>query len=101
MNIEYARDWAVIVLAALALVQSLLVIVLVAVLVNVSLTLKRGVIPILDSVRHTVDNVRGTSTFVSNTVVKPVVRATSFIMGVQKGITVLGRIFRRKGGRPK
>lgn len=45
--------------------------------------------PTLDEVRQTAQNVRGTTEFVADTAVHPVIRAVSAIRGVRRGISSL------------
>ena len=45
--------------------------------------------PILEKTNETLGTVRGTTTFVSQNVVQPVTRASSYVAGIRKGIAVL------------
>jgi hypothetical protein len=56
-----------------------------------------------DGIKPTVDNMRGTVTFVSDTAVTPIVRAYGFYAGVRRGLGVLSGLSKRGGskGSPK
>ncbi len=97
--VESLRDWAIVVLAALAVVQTLLIIALVLVLLRVTLLIKGKIGPVLDSARDTLGNVQGTSSFVSDTLVKPIIKVTSFTTGVRKALAIITRLSRPKGGK--
>ncbi|MGB5933755.1 MAG: hypothetical protein WBH57_11895, partial [Anaerolineae bacterium] len=53
--------------------------------------LEEEVKPILDSAQETVSTVRGTTSFVSDTLITPLVRAASFATALSKVIGVLRR----------
>jgi len=73
--------------AALAL---LLICVLLAALVFLVFTLRRilerNVAPAVDSLKDSLDNVRGTTEFAGETVVSPIIRVYSVVRGVRAGI---------------
>jgi hypothetical protein len=58
---------------------------------SLSKMLRENIYPILQSADETVRTVRGTSTFVSDTVVSPVVRASAFAAGVTEALRILAR----------
>ncbi len=93
------RDWAIVILAVIAIIQSLFWIVLLAVLIRVFLQLKSKTGPILDSVTDTMATVRGTSSFVSDTVVKPIIKVASFAAGVRRTLAVISRLSGRRRGK--
>jgi hypothetical protein len=45
--------------------------------------------PILEKTNETLGTVRGTTTFVSQNVVQPVTKASSYVAGFRRGISVL------------
>jgi len=57
--------------------------------------LKTEVTPLLQAARQTVDNVRGTATFVTAVVVNPIIRVYSFFSGLRRFLAVLLRLGRR------
>jgi len=93
------RDISVIILALESIVMLLLLIVVIAMLWWLIHTLERKITPILDStnetvsaVSDTVNTVRGTATFVSDTVVSPIITVSSYASGVKSAIQVLTRL---------
>jgi len=96
---EIIRDISVIVLALESIVMLLLLIVVIAMLWWLIRTLERKITPILDStnqtvnaVGDTVNTVRGTAAFVSDTVVSPIIEIRSYAQGVKSAIQVLTRL---------
>jgi hypothetical protein len=81
----------VIILAALA---SIVVLALLALLVLQIMSLVRQIRaetkPLIDETQRTMQTVRGTSTFIGNELVKPLITAVSVVTGVQRGLRVLG-----------
>jgi len=86
------RDVAIILLAVESLIIGILLSVLLWQLRNLSRMLEEEVKPLLDSANETVGTVRGTSTFLSETVVSPVVRIISTVTGLRRGLGVLSGI---------
>ncbi|MDZ4279116.1 MAG: hypothetical protein U1B78_08255 [Dehalococcoidia bacterium] len=58
--------------------------------------LTEEVTPLLSSVRQTVNTVRGTVTFVSETAVKPVIRVYSVVAGTRRAMAVLAGLTGRR-----
>ncbi len=81
----FLRDIAVIILAFETLVVIFFLGVVTVLLIYVILTLEREIKPVLNATSETVYTVRGTTTFVSDTVVSPVMKAAS-IFGAVKGV---------------
>lgn len=85
----------------------LLVCVLLAALVFVAFTVRRilmqNVAPAVDSLKDSLDNVRGTTEFAGETVVSPIIRVYSVVRGVRAGIGTVtnlpGRVRGRRRGR--
>jgi len=94
------RDVAIVLLAIESLIIGVLLSVLLWQLRNLSRMLEEEVKPLLDSANETVGTVRGTSAFLSETVVSPVVRIISTVTGLRRGLGVLSGI-RRRGGETK
>jgi hypothetical protein len=80
----FLRDIAVIILAFGTLVVIFFLGVVIVLLIYVILTLEREIKPVLNATSETIYTVRGTTTFVSDTVVSPVMKAAS-IFGAAKG----------------
>lgn len=86
-----ARDLALVVLALLAIAQ-------IGVLLVISLLLYRQLTPILKRTQEIMNNARGTSAFVSETVVRPIIRVAGVLAGVRGAASALGRRRGRQGG---
>jgi hypothetical protein len=82
--ITFLRDIAIIVLAFETLMVIFLLGVMTVLLIYVILTLEREIKPVINATSETVYTVRGTTTFVSDTVVSPIMKAAS-IFGAVKG----------------
>jgi hypothetical protein len=80
----FLRDIAVIILAFETLLVIFFLGVVIVLLIYVILTLERGIKPVIHATSETVHTVRGTTVFVSETVVSPIMKAAS-ILGAAKG----------------
>jgi len=98
MDLLVLRDLAIIVLAVLAIIDAIVILIVALVLLNIVRATKRKVDPILDMVQGTVGNVHGTSSFVSDLVVKPIIKVASFAAGARRAVSVATGFTRRKGG---
>ena len=52
--------------------------------------------PTMDSVRDTARSIQGTTEFVGNQAVKPIIRTYGILAGVRKGAGIVGGLARRK-----
>jgi hypothetical protein len=86
-----ARDLSIVFLAVESLVIGILLIILILQLVSLTKLLRDEIKPILNSADETVRTVRGTTTFVSDTFVTPMVRVSSFAAGVAQALRILTR----------
>ncbi len=91
-----ARDIAIIVLALESIVIGVLLAILVWQVIRLVRMLKEEVMPILRNTQDTVSTVRGTADFMSDHLVQPVVKASSYAAGARQAISVL---FGRGNGR--
>ncbi len=89
------RDIAIIFLAIESIVIGILLIFLVIQVQNLIRLLKDEIKPILDSANETVSTVQGTSTFVSEKVVSPLISVFSYFAAVRRAAQLL------TGGRSK
>jgi hypothetical protein len=96
MAVSDARDWAIIVLAIINLIQSLLIIAILAVAAWQGWRAWVKVRPVLDNVQVVGRNAQATSIMVSDYVVKPVVAIASFVIGVQRAVSVFVGAGKRK-----
>jgi len=86
-----ARDVAIIILALESIIIGILLVFLIIQIQALVRLLTEEIRPILDSVGETVRTVRGTTAFVSDTVVTPVMRVASIISALQRIADVLTR----------
>ncbi len=83
------RDLAIILLAVESLVIGVVLIILVWEIRNLAKLLREEIKPILDSADETVRTVRGTTVFVSDTFINPMVRVSGFVTGVTQAVRIL------------
>jgi hypothetical protein len=84
-----ARDIAIIVLALESIVIGVLLAVLVIQVIRLVKLLREEVLPILNSTQETVGTVRGTATFVTDHLVQPVVKVSSYAAGARQAVSTL------------
>lgn len=87
----FVRDLAIIFLAVESLVVGAVLIVLVWEVRNLAKLLREEIKPILESADETARTVRGTTVFVSENLVNPVVRVSGFVSGVMQALRILTR----------
>jgi predicted PurR-regulated permease PerM len=78
------RDISIVVLAFVTVIIGLFLIVLIFQLQSLIVLLRDEVAPILESVNETAGTVRGTTTFVSDAVVSPMISAASYLSAVRQ-----------------
>lgn len=108
MDLQELRDLIIVIfgiLGILVLVVTLVVVLVVGFAARGLIGALRGVIsaqlsPTLDSARQTMDDIRGTTAFITDTAVSPIIRVYAFVGGVRRGLaSLLGLTLRRR--RPK
>lgn len=99
------RDISIFILALESIVVLLLLGVVIGMLWWLIQTLERKITPILESTTQTVNTlgetaktVRGTATFVSDTVVSPIIEVSSYIHGLKSAILVLTKLRGKRSG---
>lgn len=85
------RDISIIVLALVTLIIGIFLIVLIFQLQSLIVLLRDEIRPILDSANETANTVRGTTTFMSDAVVTPLIQVASLASGVAKTFRTLAR----------
>lgn len=90
------RDISIIALALVTMIIGLFMIVLIFQLQSLIALLRDEVRPILNSANQTADTVRGTTTFVSDAVVSPMIQVVSFAAGVGQTFRTLRGTGRRR-----
>lgn len=88
-NIEAVRDIFIIALAMESCLFGIVLIMMLIMIVRLVNMLEFEIKPILEKTNETVGMVRGTSAFVSQNVVKPVTKASSYAAGVRRGFQAL------------
>ena len=84
-TLQFWRDVALIVLAVMNLIWLLA-------LIEVLLLLYKKLVPLLTSATTAVQNIQGTTTFIAETTVSPIIRALSFISGVKAAASTIGKM---------
>jgi hypothetical protein len=87
--VAFVRDLAIILLAVESLVIGVVLIVLVWEIRSLAKLLREEIKPILDSADETVRTVRGTTAFVSDTFVNPMIRVSGFASGIMQALRIL------------
>jgi hypothetical protein len=91
----HIRDIFIIFMAAESIIIGVALVILIiqmAVLINL---LQNEIKPILDSTNQTVNNLRGTTTFLSDNLVGPVIKLNEYMAGFAQFFTTIG-LFRKK-----
>ncbi len=78
-----------------------LMVVLIFLALQVRALLKNNVTPAVDSLRDSLDSVRGTAEFAGETVVSPLIRVYSIVRGVRSGVKAFGNFPSRVRGQKK
>jgi hypothetical protein len=89
--LAFARDLAIILLAVESLIIGILLVVLTIEVMSLVKLLREQIKPILESVDETARTVRGTTVFVSENFVDPMVRVSGFASGVLQALKILTR----------
>ena len=87
----FVRDLAIVLLAIESLFIGGVLIVLILEIRSLAKWLREEIKPIIESADETVRTVRGTTTFVSDTFVNPMMRVSSFVTGVGQALRILAR----------
>lgn len=90
---ETIRDIVIIFVAAESLLIGLVLVLLIVQLARLTALLQNELRPILDSTNETVNTLRGTSQFLTQNMVKPVIRLNSSVAAIRRAIG----LFRTRG----
>lgn len=88
-ELEAVRDIFIIALALESCIFGVLLTIMLIMLVRLVNMLEFEIKPILERTNETIGMVRGTTTFVGENVVRPVVKGTAFMAGIRRGLRVL------------
>ena len=92
MTLESLRDIAIILVAAMNLT-------LLVALVIIAIALYRKLGPLLASAQTAINTIQGTTSFIAETTVHPIIRVLSFVSGVRAAAGTVGRRGGGKGGK--
>lgn len=84
------KDVFIIFMALQSLFLGLVLVVLIIQLARLINLLQNDIKPILDSTNETVSTLRGTTIFLSENVVEPVIKMNEYFAGISKALAVLG-----------
>lgn len=90
-TVEIVRDFSIIFLALSTIVTQVILVLLLLEIRSLSKMLRENIYPILQSADETVRTVRGTSVFVTDNVVSPVVRISGMAAGISAALRVIAR----------
>ncbi len=90
MEVDALRDWIIVVYGAVGVVATCIIVALL-------ILLYRKVATILDAAKETVDNVRNTSSVISESVIQPIAKAQGWIAGVKKTFDVITSLNKKVG----
>jgi hypothetical protein len=99
MDLQSARDLAIVFLAVAAFLVTLLLAVLVVLLWRLIRVIQREIRPVLSNLQQTANTVRGTTEFVSDSFVSPLIRFSSFFSGVGGTVKAFAGTLKRKEGK--
>lgn len=88
-ELEAVRDVFIIALALESCIFGVLLTIMLIMLVRLVNMLEFEIKPILEKTNETIGMVRGTTSFVGENVVRPVVKGTAFMAGLRRGLRVL------------
>jgi hypothetical protein len=88
-EIQTIRDIFIIALALESCLFGIILMIMMVMLVRLVNTIEFEIKPILEQTNETIGTVKGTTTFVSQNVVNPVVKATGYVAGFRRGLKVL------------
>jgi len=86
------RDVFIIIMALESLLVGVVLVVLIIQMARLTNLLQNEIKPILESTNETISTLRGTSQFLSDNLVEPVVKLNEYSAGIQKLIELLGLI---------
>lgn len=86
---ELLRDIVIILMALEFLLLGLALLVLIVQIARLTALLENEIRPILDTTNETLNTLRGTTTFLSDNLVQPVIKANSSISAVRRAIDLL------------
>lgn len=106
MNLQDLRDLIIVIFGIMGIVVLFVTLIVVIVvgfaarsLIAVAKDVLKGQLsPTLDSARQVVDDIRGTTSFIADTAVSPIIRLYGLVNGVKRGLAALAGLGRRRRG---
>jgi len=98
MLLAGVRDVAIILLAVESVVIGVLFVIMLVQIRQLVRILRDEIVPILRSTQETTNTVKATTTFLSEQVVTPVIKASSYASGTMQAVRTLLAIGRRSRG---
>lgn len=99
------RDIVIVFMGVVWFIAGVLAIVLIVILIIVALLLRRVIkenaVPAIDSLKDSLDNVRGTTEFAGETIASPLVRTYAVVKGVRQGVSTVRGLPSRISSRRK
>ena len=95
-NTAQIRDVFIIFMSLEMMLLGLIMVVLIIQLARLINLLQTEIRPILDSTNETVNNLRGTTMFISENLVEPVIKVNEYSAGIRQGLIILGLLRRKK-----
>jgi uncharacterized membrane protein (DUF485 family) len=95
LYVARVRDVFIIILALQSLIIGLVLVILMVQLARLTNLLQNEIKPILESTNETANTLRGTTTFLSDNLVEPVIKANEYSAGFRQLIALLGLTRRR------
>ena len=90
------RDVFIILMAFESLIIGLVLVILVVQLSRLINLLQNEIKPILDSTNETVSTLRGTTVFLSDNLIEPIMKMNEYFAGIQQALKVIGLARRKK-----
>lgn len=95
------RDVFIIVMALESLLVGAVLVVLIIQIARLTNLLQNEIKPILESTNETVSTLRGTSQFLSDNLVEPVIKLNEYSAGIQKLVELIGLVRKKHNDLPK
>ncbi len=96
LGVAQLRDVFIIFLALQSLLIGVVLVILMIQLATLINLLQNEIKPILDSTNETVSNLRGTTSFLSDNLVEPVIRLNEYMAGFTQFLAIFGMTRKRK-----
>ena len=95
------KDVFIIFMALQSLFLGIILVVLIIQLARLINLLQNDIKPILDSTNETVSTLKGTTVFLSDNLVEPVIKMNEYFAGITKALALLGLARKRQNNKPE